>query len=91
VKTWIDAPEQPQSLGHFFFLIDTRPLGPASWLAGRMKDFIAILHATPPTDPAVPVIVPGEIGFANMARQQREGISIERALLALLEEHGARA
>jgi ureidoglycolate dehydrogenase (NAD+) len=66
-------------------------LGPASWLAERMNDFIAILHATPPADPAVPVIVPGEIGFANMARQQRDGINIDKALLALLEEHAARA
>jgi ureidoglycolate dehydrogenase (NAD+) len=55
-----------------------------------MNDFTAILHATPPADPAAPVLVPGEIGFANMARQQRNGISIEKAVLALLEEHAAR-
>ncbi len=87
VKSWVDAPEEPQNLGHFFFLIDTRPLGPVSWLAERMNDFIAILHSTPPADPTAPVIVPGEIGFANMARQQKGGISIERELLALLEEY----
>ena len=91
VKTWIGAPEQPQNLGHFFFIIDTKPLGPPSWLAERMNDFIAILHATPPADPAAPVLVPGEIEFANMARQQKDGISIDKALLALLEEHAARA
>jgi ureidoglycolate dehydrogenase (NAD+) len=85
VKTWIGAPEQPQNVGHFFFLFDTRLLGPPSWLAERMNDFIAILHSTPPADPAAPVLVPGEIEFANMARQQRDGISIEVKLLAMLE------
>ena len=66
-------------------------MGPASWLAERMNDFIAILHSTPPSDLSSPVLVPGEIGFANMARQQKDAINIDKALLALLEGHAARA
>jgi ureidoglycolate dehydrogenase (NAD+) len=85
VKTWIGAPEQPQNLGHFFFLFDTRLLGPPSWLAERMNDFIAVLHSTPRADPAAPVLVPGENEFANMTRHQRDGIAIEKKLLAMLE------
>jgi LDH2 family malate/lactate/ureidoglycolate dehydrogenase len=33
VQSWSDAPEKPQELGHFFIVIDTRALGPASWLS----------------------------------------------------------
>lgn len=90
VKSWLDAPEQPQNLGHFFILIDARTLGPASWLAERMNDFAAILHATPPADPAVPVLVPGEIELGKMERQRREGIGIDDAVLAMLEKYAAR-
>jgi len=90
VKSWVDAPEEPQNLGHFFILIDAGTLGPASWLAERMNDFAAILHATPPADPAVPVRVPGEIELDKMARQRREGIAIDGAVLAMLERYAAR-
>lgn len=91
VKSWVDAPDQPQNLGHFFILIDTARLGTTAWLAERMADFAAILHGSPPADPARPVIVPGEIELANMARQQRDGIALDPAVLALLERHAARA
>ena len=91
VKSWVDAPEEPQNLGHFFILIDAGTLGPASWLAGRMNDFAAILHATPPADPAAPVLVPGEIELDKLARQRREGIAIDGAVLAMLERCAASA
>src|SRR3546814_7478856 len=61
LKSWVDAPDEPQDLGHFFILIDTARLGSAAWLAGRMADFAAILHASPPAEAGRPVIVPGEI------------------------------
>lgn len=54
VKSWVDAPDEPQNLGHFFLLIDTRRLGSTQWLAERMNDFAAILHASPAADPARP-------------------------------------
>jgi LDH2 family malate/lactate/ureidoglycolate dehydrogenase len=90
VKSWLDAPEEPQNLGHFFILIDARTLGPAAWLAERMNDFAAILHATPPADPGAPVRVPGEIELGKMERQRREGIGIDDAVLAMLERYAAR-
>jgi LDH2 family malate/lactate/ureidoglycolate dehydrogenase len=90
VKSWSDHPELPQDLGHFFIVIDAKRLGPPEWLAERMRDFIAILHASPPADPAKPVLVPGEIEMRNMARQRRDGIAIEPALRAKLEAFAAR-
>lgn len=87
VKSWVDAPDEPQNLGHFFLLIDTRRLGSAQWLAERMNDFAAILHASPAADPARPVIQPGEIELAKLARQRAHGIEVAADVLALLRQH----
>jgi LDH2 family malate/lactate/ureidoglycolate dehydrogenase len=91
VKSWVDAPDEPQNLGHFFILIDTRRLGSTQWLADRMKDFAAILHASAPADPARPVIVPGEIELGKMTRQRQAGIALDPAVVALLRSHAAKA
>lgn len=91
VKSWVDAPEEPQNLGHYFLLIDTRRLGAPDWLSRRMEDFAHILHSTPPADPKSPVLVPGEIENRNLARARQEGIALEQPLLAKLRELGARA
>jgi len=87
VKSWVDAPDQPQNLGHFFLLIDTRKLGSTQWLAQRMADFAQILHGSAPADPARPVIQPGEIELAKMARQKDQGIALDADVLALLRRH----
>jgi ureidoglycolate dehydrogenase (NAD+) len=85
VKSWSDNPELPQDLGHFFFVIDAGRLGPPRWLAERMQDFIAILHATPRADADVPVLVPGEIEMRKLERHRREGVTIDATLRAKLE------
>lgn len=90
VKSWSDAPEQPQNLGHFFILIDTRRLGSSEWLEARMRDFAEILRASPPADPAQQVIVPGEIELGKMRRQQREGIVLDSTTYHLLQQYAAR-
>lgn len=91
VKSWSDAPDQPQNLGHFFILIDTRRLGSTEWLAARMRDFAAILHDSPPADPGQPVIVPGEIELGKLRRQRRDGIVLDPGTHRLLLQHAARA
>lgn len=90
VKSWVDAPDEPQNLGHFFILIDTRRLGSARWLADRMKDFAAILHGCPAAEEGKPVIVPGEIELSNMARQREQGLTIDASVLSLLKHHAAK-
>jgi ureidoglycolate dehydrogenase (NAD+) len=91
VQSWSGAPEQPQNLGHFYFLFDTARLGSAAWLGDRMADFAHILHSTPPADPASPVLLPGEIELQQMARQRETGIRIDDELLAKLERYATRA
>lgn len=90
VKSWVDAPDEPQNLGHFFLLIDTRRLGSAAWLASRMSDFAAILHGSPSVQEDKPVIVPGEIELSNMARQRASGIEIDAATMDLLRKRAGR-
>ncbi len=90
VKSWLDAPEAPQNLGHFFILINTKVLGSHQWLAERMNDFAAILHGSPAADASKPVLVPGEIELGKMARQREHGIAIDASVLALLRQHAAK-
>ena len=87
VKSWVDAPDEPQNLGHFFILIDTKKLGSSEWLTARMTDFANILHDSPPADTSHPVIVPGEIELKKMEQQKETGILLDPAVLELLHHH----
>jgi ureidoglycolate dehydrogenase (NAD+) len=77
VRSWIDVPEEPQNLGHFFFLIDTARLGDAAWLAECIADFTHLLRATPLADPSQPIRLPGEIEQDKLERHRRDGIPID--------------
>jgi LDH2 family malate/lactate/ureidoglycolate dehydrogenase len=85
VNSWLDDPEKPGNLGHFFLAIDTRVLGPTEWLAQRMGDFDAIIHGTARADPAVPVRLPGEIELDRLERHRRDGVPMDAALVARLQ------
>lgn len=89
VKSWSEAPDQAQDLGHFFILIDTRRLGSSEWLAERMRDFAAILHASPAADPGRPVIVPGQIELEKMRAHRKTGVTLDAATYALLQHHAS--
>ncbi|MGF6528797.1 Ldh family oxidoreductase [Variovorax sp. PvP013] len=91
VKSWVDAPDEPQNLGHFFILIDAKRLGSGAWLAGRMRDFAGILHGSPAAEEGKPVIVPGEIELRRMRRQRAEGIEVTPDVLALLRRRAEAA
>jgi len=90
VKSWVDAPDEPQNLGHFFILINIKVLGSSQWLTERMMDFASILHDSTPAEPGRPVIVPGEIELKKMAQQQTTGITLDPAVVKLLHEHAAK-
>jgi LDH2 family malate/lactate/ureidoglycolate dehydrogenase len=87
IKSWQDAPDEPQNLGHFFILIDTKRLGSSEWLRGRMIDFANILLESPPADPAKPVIVPGMIELEKLARQRKDGVEMSVETLTLLKQY----
>jgi LDH2 family malate/lactate/ureidoglycolate dehydrogenase len=91
VKSWVDDADQPQNLGHFYILIDTRMLGDSTWLAERMTDYAAILHGSPAADPNAPVRLPGEIELNQLDRQLTEGIDIGLEQLTMLENAAKQA
>jgi LDH2 family malate/lactate/ureidoglycolate dehydrogenase len=85
VKSWLDEPDVPQNLGHFFVLINAQFLGNTEWLSERMNDFASILHGSEAADPQKPVMVPGEIELKKMQNHLQDGIPIEDDLLLMLE------
>ena len=87
VKSWLDEPDLPQNLGHFFILINTQLLGNSEWLAQKMLDFASILHDSQAADPQKPVIVPGEIELNKMQDYLQNGIPIDDDLLLLLQKY----
>jgi LDH2 family malate/lactate/ureidoglycolate dehydrogenase len=89
VSSWSANPEDPQDLGHFFIVIDTKALGSVSELRSRTEDFRERLLATPPADPAAPVRLPGQSELENLRRQQRDGVDIESADIEKLRELSA--
>ncbi|WP_299450202.1 Ldh family oxidoreductase [uncultured Pigmentiphaga sp.] len=89
VKSWVDAPDSPQNLGHFFLLFDTARLGSPEWLAQRMTDFRAILVGTPPVDPERPVLLPGDIEMAKLMHQREHGIELPAETYEMVKRYAA--
>jgi LDH2 family malate/lactate/ureidoglycolate dehydrogenase len=70
----------PDRLGHFFLAIDPKAFRPEGAFEDDLDAVIDVLHATPPIDPALPVLVPGDPENAARARRLREGIPVPRSL-----------
>jgi len=87
IQSWQDAPDEPQNLGHFFILIDTKRLGSSQWLSERMIDFANILMDSPPAVSDKPVIVPGMIELSKLEQQRKEGIEMSSETLQLLKQY----
>jgi len=84
VSSWLENPDQPQELGHFFLLIDPARLTGREAYRAAMARFQAVLRETPAADPAQPVQLPGEREHACRVRALREGVSIPESLFAKL-------
>ena len=68
VKSWVDTPEEPQNLGHYFLLIDVGQLGSSAWLTERISDFTSILHDTPPRSEDSPLLMVKLFGLRHVSR-----------------------
>jgi len=82
VKT--QKPSDPDRLGHFFLAIDPTVFRPEGAFEDDLDGVIDVLHATPPIDPAQPVLVPGDPEAASRERRLREGIPLPASLLEKL-------
>ena len=76
----------PDRLGHFFLAIDPKAFRPAGAFEDDLDDVIDVLHATPPVDPAQPVLVAGDPEAAARERRLREGIPLPETLINKVRE-----
>jgi LDH2 family malate/lactate/ureidoglycolate dehydrogenase len=89
VQAWDKNPGAAQNLGHVFILIDTSKLATPEVLRERMADFANILRSTPATDPAAPVMAPGDREMASLHRQRREGVVVATTDLQQVRQRAA--
>jgi LDH2 family malate/lactate/ureidoglycolate dehydrogenase len=76
----------PDRLGHFFLAIDPKAFRPEGAFEDDLDAVIDVLHATPPVDPAQPVLVPGDPEAASRKKRLKEGIPIPDSLRKKLSE-----
>jgi LDH2 family malate/lactate/ureidoglycolate dehydrogenase len=79
VKT--QKPSDPDRLGHFFLAIDPKAFRPEGAFEDDLDAVIDVLHATPPVDPELPVLVPGDPERRAREQRLREGIPMPESLL----------
>jgi len=84
VKT--QKPGDPDRLGHFFLAIDPKAFRPAGAFEDDLDAVIDVLHATPPLDPARPVLVAGDPERVAREKRLREGIPMPDALLKKIKD-----
>jgi LDH2 family malate/lactate/ureidoglycolate dehydrogenase len=70
----------PDGLGHFFMALNPETFRDAGEFEDDLDEAIDVLHATPPVDPARPVLVAGDPETAARERRLREGIPVPPAL-----------
>jgi LDH2 family malate/lactate/ureidoglycolate dehydrogenase len=79
VKT--QKPSDPDRLGHFFMAIDPDAFRAEGAFEDDLDEVIDVLHATPPVDPAKPVLVPGDPEAASREKRLQQGIPLPESLL----------
>ncbi len=89
VKT--QRPEDPDDIGHFMLAIDPSAFRPEGDFEQDLDQAVDVLRATPPADPAQPVLVPGDPERAEHAERSAHGIPIPAALEAQIRGIAERA
>lgn len=80
IRVRTQRPQDPDNLGHFFCVIDPAMFRDPTDFAEDMEALIDTLHATPPADPDLPVLIPGEPEARARAERSVKGIPIPPAL-----------
>jgi len=80
IRVRTQKPSDPDRLGHFFLAIDPKAFRPDGAFEDDLDAVIDVLHATPPIDPAQPVLVPGDPEAASRKRRLQDGIPIPDSL-----------
>ena len=81
IRNRTQKPSDPDRLGHFFLAIDPKVFRPDGAFEDDLDAAIDVLHSTPPVDPALPVLVPGDPERASRADRLKNGIPLPDTLL----------
>lgn len=84
IRNRTQKPDQPHNIGHFFLAMDPKAFREEGAFEGDLDDALDVLHATPPADPAEPVLVPGEPEDLMRAKRLAEGVPVPDSLDALI-------
>ena len=93
ISSWLDHPELPSNIGHFFMLLDPGRLIGKEAFAEAMTRFREIILTTPPADPARPVMLPGQAEQERRRQAIADGMTLPKALIdeiRALASHTAR-
>jgi LDH2 family malate/lactate/ureidoglycolate dehydrogenase len=85
ISSWVDHPELPSNIGHFFVLLDPGRLIGKEAFAEAMARFRDIVVTTPPADPTRPVMVPGQAEQERRRRAIAEGLDLPKDLVDEIE------
>jgi LDH2 family malate/lactate/ureidoglycolate dehydrogenase len=80
IRVRTQRPQDPDNIGHFFMALDPGAFREEGEFEADLDDAIDVLHATPPADPALPVLVAGDPEAESRARRLREGIPVSPSL-----------
>lgn len=79
------AANGPARVGHFFAAVDPACFGEPRAFTSSVSQLLSDLRALPPSDPAAPVVTPGEPELRCEQRRRREGIPLTHAVLESLQ------
>lgn len=81
ISPWMQRPEVPQRIGHFFIAIDApRLYGPG--YEDAVREFLDVITSTPPANADRPVLYPGQPEQQRIAAAFRDGVDLPADLLA---------
>ena len=86
IRNRTQKPSDPHNIGHFFMAIDPKAFRPEGAFEDDLDAVIDVLHATPPIDPARPVLVPGDPEASARAKRLRDGIPMPDTLLQKIRD-----
>jgi LDH2 family malate/lactate/ureidoglycolate dehydrogenase len=86
IRVRTQRPEDPDNLGHFFMAIDPKAFREDGAFEADLDELVDVLHATPPADPALPVLVPGDPEAESRETRLREGIPVPESLQARIRD-----
>lgn len=81
IRKRTQQPGDPDDLGHFFLAMDPAAFREDGGFTSDLDDALGVLRATPPADPALPVLIPGDPEAAKRETRLREGIPLPHTLV----------